>query len=134
MLGYYFATTTTLSALIAALTRLKVPQVIIIPLAVFFRFLPTVREEAIYVNDAMRMRNIGLSLKKFNLIKVVEYRFVPLLMSMVRIGEELTAASMCRGLSHEYERTNIAYIGIRLIDTVMIFMMGVIMLIQVTKI
>ena len=43
--------------------------------------------------------------------KMLEYRMVPLLVSCVKIGEELSAAALTRGLGAPVRRTNICRIG-----------------------
>lgn len=66
------------------------------PLSVLFRFFPTLGEEARAVGSAMRMRNLRLG--KAGPVSLVEYRLVPLISCAVQIGEDLSAASLTRGL------------------------------------
>ena len=47
---------------------------------------------------------------------MVEYRLVPLMVCTAKIGEELNAAALTRGLGGEVRRTNICQIGFRLPD------------------
>ena len=79
-----------------------------------FRFFPTVREEYGAIGDAMRMRGIRFGGGKAG--AMLEYRLVPLMMSCVKIGEELSAAALTRGLGAPVPRTNICRIGFRLAD------------------
>ena len=122
IMGYYLVTTTTVSEFVAAMERMRVTQKIVIPLSVMFRFFPTVGEEGGAIGDAMRMRGIGLGGKKFfkNPVSMLEYRMVPLLMSTVKIGDELSAASLTRGLGSPEKRTNICKVGLQLQDFVML--------------
>lgn len=108
VMAYYLVRTTEVSAFIAAMERMHVTRKIIIPLAVIFRFFPTIAEESRAINDAMRMRGIGFFGSP---LAMLEYRIVPLMMSIVRIGNELSAAALTRGLSITGERTNIYRIG-----------------------
>jgi len=50
----------------AALQRIRMPNQIVIPFAVMLRYLPVVREDWHYIKDAMRMRDIAPSVKKYS--------------------------------------------------------------------
>jgi energy-coupling factor transport system permease protein len=102
-MGHYLVASTTISEFTAAMERMRLPRKIIIPFSVMFRFFPTIGEEARSINDAMRMRGVN--------VMSIEYRLVPLMMSTVKIGEELSAASLTRGLGNPVQRTNICRIG-----------------------
>lgn len=107
-MGRYLVATTTVSEFSAAMERMRVSPRIVIPFSVMFRFFPTIAEEARSINEAMRMRGVTpLSL---------EYRVVPLMMSTVKIGEELSAAAITRGLGGPARRTNICEIGFKAAD------------------
>jgi energy-coupling factor transport system permease protein len=109
VMGYYVLSTTKVSELIAALERLRLSRKIVIPFTVMMRFFPTIAEEYGAINDAMRMR--GIYFGGGNALKIPEYRMVPLLMSAVKIGEELSAAALTRGLGKPVRRTNLCRIG-----------------------
>ncbi|WP_313340035.1 energy-coupling factor transporter transmembrane component T [Sedimentibacter sp.] len=111
VMGYYVVTTTTVSEFTASMERMHVTPKIIIPLSVMFRFFPTVMEEAHAISDSMKMRGIGGSSVIKNPIKSLEYRVVPLIACVVKIGEELSAAALTRGLGGPVKRTNICRIG-----------------------
>ena len=106
--AYFVVTTTTVSELIAAMERLHIPKQFTIPMAVMFRFFPTMMEEWSAIGDAMKMRGIRLRGGKAGAI--LEYRLVPMLMCSVKIGEELSAASLTRGLGGPVKRTNWYYV------------------------
>lgn len=118
MMGYYLVTTTTVSEFIAGMERMHLTEKIVIPLSVMFRFFPTVMEEAKAVQDSMRMRGIGGAAALKSPVKALEYRVVPLMVSVVKIGEELSAAALTRGLGSPVRRTNICRIGFHLKDAV----------------
>lgn len=107
--GMYLVSTTSVSEFICAMERMHVPQVITIPLSVMFRFFPTVAEEASSINKAMAMRDIKFGGKK--VFKMIEYRLIPMITCSVKIGQELSAASLTRGLGGPEKRTNICKIG-----------------------
>lgn len=115
-IGSYLVSTTTVSEFIASMERMHVPRSIVIPFSVMFRFFPTIGEESSSINDAMRMRGIGFAGTVKNPAAVLEYRLVPLMMSIVKIGEELSAASLTRGLGGPVKRTNICEIGFGVFD------------------
>ena len=114
----FFVSTTEINVMIASLEKIRVPQVIIIPLAVLVRFFPTVKEEWNHIRAAMRMRNIGTGAEQILLhpIKAMEYMIVPLLFSTVKIGEELAAAALARGLGMHNKRTNLCRVSLKMAD------------------
>lgn len=116
--GYYLLATTTVSEFVAAMHRLRVPDVVVIPLSVMFRFFPTVAEEAVAVQRAMRMR--GIRARTGHPMQMLEYRMVPVLACTVRIGEELTASALTRGLGGSVPRTNVCRIGFGVTDALVL--------------
>jgi energy-coupling factor transport system permease protein len=114
MMGYFLVSTTTVSDFMAAMRKMRVTEKIIIPLSVMFRFFPTVREEYAAIGDAMRMR--GVSLAGGKPLRMLEYRFVPMMICSLKIGEELSAAALTRGLGAPIKRTNICEIGFHMQD------------------
>lgn len=113
-MGSYLVSTTTVSEFMAAMERLGLPQKLTIPLSVMFRFFPTVGEEYSAIGDAMRMRGIHFGGGKPG--KMLEYRMVPLMISCVKIGDELSAAALTRGLGASVKRINICRIGFGVFD------------------
>ena len=123
MMAAYLVSTTTVSEFTAAMLRMHISEKIIIPLSVMFRFFPTVMDEAASISAAMRMRDIRFGGR--NAGKMLEYRLVPLMTCCVKIGEELSAAALTRGLGGEVRRTNICKIGFRFADWVVIALCAV---------
>lgn len=107
VMAFLFAfQTTTISQFLSALNKMKIPTFIVIPFAVFFRFLPTVKEEWIGIRQAMAFRGItGKGQCLLHPVQSVEHILVPLICSCVSIMDELVAASLVRGLDSEKERT-----------------------------
>jgi energy-coupling factor transport system permease protein len=87
-------------------------------MSVMFRLFPTIGSEWKSIRRAMRMRGIHLGGAKAG--QVLEYQMVPMMTSSVRIGEELSAAALTRGLGGPGKRTNICRIGLRLQDYVLL--------------
>ena len=117
-MGNYIIKSTTASECITSLSRMYIGRNITIPLSVLFRFLPTMQEESAAIKDAMRMREIQFGTKKFwqNPMALLEYRFIPLMISVVKIGDELSAAALTRGLGAPVRRTNVCEIGFHVQD------------------
>lgn len=110
---WYALRTTSASEFIAAMQRMHCPDTLTIPAAVAFRFLPTIAEEYHEIRTAMRMRGIsGLR----NPIAMLEYRFVPLLVSVVSIGNELARSAVTRALGSGRRRTSVCRIGLHVAD------------------
>ena len=120
MLGYYIIESTSTDEFVAAMEKWHVPEAFIIPITVVFRFIPTLGEESAAITDAMRMREIQFGTKKFwqNPTALLEYRVIPLMMSVVKIGDELSAAALTRGLGGLKHRTSIAAIGFTAYDLI----------------
>lgn len=114
MMGYITVRTTTVSEFVASMKKLHLPEQIIIPMSVIFRFFPTVVEEYNAIGDAMKMRGIRFGGGKAS--AMLEYRLVPVIMCSVKIGEELNAAALTRGLGGPVKRTNICEIGFHVQD------------------
>lgn len=118
MMGIMALSSTTVSEFVAAMERMHVTDKITIPLSVMFRFFPTVGEEFTAINRAMAMR--GIKGTTAGVGKNVEYRFIPMMTCSVKIGEELSAAALTRGLGSPVKRTNICRIGFHIQDYVLI--------------
>lgn len=107
IMGYYVMSATEVGEFIAAMERMHVPNLIIIPFSIIFRFFPTVKEEAVSIGQAMKMRGIRYTGIFRNPAQILEYCLVPLMVSVVKIGEELTVAALTRGLGAPGQRTSI---------------------------
>lgn len=116
MMGYYLFSTTRVSEFILAMQKMRIPECFIIPFSVMFRFFPTVYEEADSIGKAMQMR--GITMQNFfkNPSAMLEYWLVPLMMSVVTIGNDLSAAALTRGLGSDRKRTSICKIGFHIAD------------------
>lgn len=121
--------TTTVSEFMVAFKKIHLPDKIIIPLSVMFRFIPTISEEWHSIRDAMRFRGIGVSAKSVvtKPMMTLEYVMIPLLMSTAAIADELAAASLSRGLDGGMARTCIADVRLRLQDYILLLLCGAVM-------
>lgn len=123
MMGVYFFASTKVNEFVAAMEKMHVSQKVIIPLSVMFRFFPTAKEEAEGISDAMRMRKLGFSYFFTKPVEVLEYSMVPLMISVVNIGDDLSASALTRCLGQEKDRTNISKCGFGLLD-LLLFLLG----------
>lgn len=95
--------------MIASLQKLRIPKMIIIPIAVGLRFLPSFWTEYGAVRDAARLR--GVSLRFRNIItkpgRTLECVYVPILMRSLTISDSLAASAYTRGLDNPKRRTSL---------------------------
>lgn len=118
VMGVYLIATTSVSEFISAMEKLHMPQAITIPMSVMFRLFPTIGSEWKSIRRAMAMRDIHPGGAKAG--QVLEYQLVPMMTSTVRIGEELSASALTRGLGAPGRRTNICRIGFRAQDILLL--------------
>ncbi|MCM1542462.1 MAG: energy-coupling factor transporter transmembrane protein EcfT [Blautia sp.] len=90
---------TSVRELMAALRRCHIPQGLIIPLSVTIRYFPALKEEAGYIRDAMKLRNI-------HGIQKIECLLVPVMISAATTAEELSAAAVTRGIENPAHKTS----------------------------
>lgn len=103
LLGGVLISTTRISELLAAMERMGVPKSLSIPIAVMLRYFPSIREDWRAIRDAMRLRDVGFSQP----MRVLDCIYVPLMMSASRISDELSAASVVRGIERPGRRTSL---------------------------
>ena len=130
MFGYYIIKSTKPNEFISAMNLWHVPEAFIIPVSVVFRFVPTLAEENKSISNAMRMREIRFGTKKFlkNPSMILEYRLIPLMMSVAKIGEELSAAALSRGLGGLKKRTCMVELRFGIWDAGMAILVGVLVI------
>ena len=92
--------------LLYSLDRIRIPKSLSIPLMIVYRYVPTIFRELHYINENLKMRGLNFSLSNIRqLIRTLENYLVPLLFRSEKISEELSAASLCKGLSIDRNRT-----------------------------
>lgn len=116
--------TTKVSSFISAFQAMHIPVKVIVPFAVFFRFLPTVAEEWNGIRKAMAFR--GISLSPVQIIchpwRTIEYILIPMLFSSISVMEELAAASMARGLDIDSRRSSYEEVRFKAADVIVILL------------
>ena len=118
MFGGYITKTTSVSEMLEALNRMKVPRSIGMPFSVLLRFVPTIKIELKALKENMKIRGIVTS-RFFPLlhpIKYIEYTLVPLLMRMIKISDELSASALIRGLDSDENRVTLTELQFRCAD------------------
>lgn len=85
--------------LMVTLRKCHIPQGLIIPLSVTIRYFPALKEEAGYIRDAMKLRNIHGMQK-------MECLLVPIMISATTTAEELSAAAVTRGIENPAHKTS----------------------------
>lgn len=87
---------------IAIFRKLPIPKNIILILIVMIRFAPTVTGEFRAIREAMRVRGfIGDFIKiMLHPLKTLEYAVVPIIFRSIKVGDELAAASIVRGIDN----------------------------------
>ena len=131
VMGEYLVGTTSVSEFISAMERLYIPRAVTIPMSVMFRLFPTIGAEWKSILRAMGMRGIHLGGTKAG--QVLEYQMVPMITSSVRIGEELSASALTRGLGAPVKRTNICRIGFRAQDFLLLILCAAVIAIWILE-
>ena len=129
MFGGYITKTTSVSEMLEALNRMKIPRSIGIPFSVLLRFVPTIKIERKALKENMKIRGIITS-RFFPLlhpIKYMEYTLVPLLMRMIKISDELSASALIRGLDSDEKRVTLTELRFSRAD-LMIGLLGALMI------
>ena len=100
-------TTTKVNEFLSAMNRVRAPKKLVIPMAVMLRYIPTIQEDWRYITDAMRMRDVSPSLVGFltHPGMTVECIYVPLLMAASKAADDLSVASVTRGIENPNPRT-----------------------------
>ncbi|MBM0868246.1 energy-coupling factor transporter transmembrane protein EcfT [Staphylococcus auricularis] len=120
IVGFFTLFSTKVSEFIAAMEKLKLPRTVIIPISVIFRFFPTIAEEYQHISHAMKLRGITFT-RHFT--KLIEYRVIPLIISVVQIGNDLSFTAMTRGIDAPNQRTNVCVVKLGWLDKLLMLIM-----------
>ena len=118
MLGGIIIGTTKVNEFMAAMNKLHIPQKIVIPLAIMIRYFPMIKEDWGAIKSAMKMRGISPSIIGFvkRPMMTIECIYVPIMMSASKIADELSAATIVRGIENPQKRTCMQDIKFNLLD------------------
>lgn len=122
LLAAVIVSTTHVNEFMSAFSRMRVPRQVTIPLAVMLRYVPAIREDWRFISDAMRMRGVNASLAGFlrRPGMTVECLYVPLMMSASNVADELSMASVARGIENPAQRTCYTHIEFRASDGLLV--------------
>lgn len=97
-----------MNELLIALEQMRVPKMLLIPLAVVYRYIPTVKWEIIHIKDSLQMRGLKPSLlgSVLHPMLTIEKFMIPLLIRSSKLADELSAAALCKGLTVDSPRTS----------------------------
>lgn len=132
MLGAFLIHTTKVSTFLAALSRLHLSKGFTVALSVTLRYFPTMAEEWNYIKDAMALRGITVSVAGVlrHPIRMMEYVYVPMLVSASKISDEITQAAITRGIDHVGSRSCMEKVCFSIWDAlIVIIYMGIICMI-----
>lgn len=106
--------TTRISEMMQSLTKLGFPKKICIAFAIAVRYMPGIGQELKALSEAMSLRRIrGIASR-------MECYLVPLLISAIKTADDLTAASVTRGIENPHPSTCRYECRMRLLDYVLI--------------
>ena len=107
MLAGLVISTTKVGEFLSAMARLHIPKKLTIPIAVMLRYLPTIREDWRFIKDAMRLRDVSPTLWGFLKAPAMTVNciYVPLLTAASKAADELSIASVTRGIENPKTRT-----------------------------
>lgn len=110
--------TTKISEFLSAMNRVHAPKKLVIPLAVMLRYVPTIQEDWHFIKDAMKMRDVSPSLRGVirNPGMTVDCIYVPLMMAASKAADELSIASVTRGIENPKPRTCLVQIKFGVAD------------------
>lgn len=111
---YVVTRTSPVGSYISAFMAMKLPGVVVIPLAVMFRFVPTMEEEWQAVTQAMKLRGLAVSWGNFlrRPLTMLETVLVPFLLQCSTVVDEMSAAVMARGF--DKDRLRSSYLEVRM--------------------
>ena len=118
MLAGLVISTTKVGEFLSAMARLHIPKKLTIPIAVMLRYLPTIREDWHYIKDAMRLRDVSPTLLGFLKAPAMTINciYVPLLTAASKAEDELSIASVTRGIESPKPRTCLVKIQMQAAD------------------
>lgn len=92
--GAYAFTTTSASAFVCVLRRMRVPEAVVVPCVVIIRFFPTILEDHRRIREAMALRGVasGTFARLRHPARSLEYVMVPLLMNATNVAQDPSVA------------------------------------------
>lgn len=133
LMAYYTYVTTSMPDLVESLRRMRLPDMLIIPISVMFRFFNSIKEDYSSVSVAMKMHDLTLKNHILSPLKYMELKLVPLLMVSIKTADDVAVSAMTRGLVVGGERSSISNTKIRIVDWIFILLMTCIFVIFIKE-
>lgn len=114
--GKFLVQTSDISSLIVSFEKIHLPKVIVIPLAVVFRYFPAFKEDRKNIKMAMKMRDITFR----NPLKYIEYVSVPMLISAINISDDIAKAAETRCIDDPVKKIRYTEVKFKWIDVVFV--------------
>ena len=123
MLAGVIVGTTQISEFMAAMAKWNVPRTVVIPIAIIFRYFPTLKEDWGHISNAMALRGISFSPVCFlkNPSVVIDALYLPVLVTASKTADELSASAITRGIENPKRRTSRLDIRFKLTDVMVLF-------------
>lgn len=115
--------------LIAVFQKFSMPQNTLLIIVVILRFIPTISGEVRTIKEAMKVR--GFTGRKLHgllhPIRTMEYVVVPLIFRSIKVGDELAAAAIVRGIEnpgkkHSYYETGLGKTDLVILALSLVFL------------
>ncbi len=104
--GLWFAVTTKLRDMTTALEAWRIPNIIILPLTIAVRFIPTLLNESLVIHDSMRLRRLAHRKRDlFTQPHLIGQSYMSLVtIRSLKMADELAAVAETRGLARPHQR------------------------------
>lgn len=113
-----FFKATDIGEMVTALEHARIPKTITISIAVMLRFIPSIKQDYIYIKQGMKTR--GIKLGPVQMVthpgNTYEALIVPLMMRVVRTSSELAASAETRGILYEGTKTYLNPVKMQVFD------------------
>lgn len=119
-MAVYIFRTTNMSDLVKSLKNMRMPDFVVIPISVMFRFFYSIKEDYSSINDAMKMYGLGIKDLVKNPSRFIEYKLVPLMMVSTKTADDVTISALTRGMIVGKERSSISDAKLRFVDYIFI--------------
>ena len=120
--GFFMICTIEASDLIAALDQMHLPKGFNWTVSMVMRFFPTVKEELSASWDGVRLRGHTTGYCLLHPVSTLVDVFVPLIVSVVNIGDELLTATLTKGFDIHGKRTSISVPRLRTQDVILVLL------------
>lgn len=116
--GAYTFSSTTNGEMICALRRMRCPESVLVTFMVMIRYFPTLTEDYRQIRSAMTLR--GVATGRLGMLRhpaqSLEYVLIPLLMNSTEVAQDLTVATLTKGISLPGKHTSLVQVRITTLD------------------